>query len=84
MQLSSIDKLDKRLASGGMGKVYRGHNIPPGDSVAINIVLLEFARDYSILQLFHKPRSSTAPRTTPSSATMCSTLIRQSGGSIWQ
>ena len=38
-QLSGTYELDKRLASGGMGEVYRGHNIQTGDPVAIKIVL---------------------------------------------
>ena len=30
-QLSGIYELDERIASGGMGEVYRGHNIQTGD-----------------------------------------------------
>ncbi len=47
-QLSAIYELDERIASGGMGEVYRGHNIQTGDQVAIKIVLPEFARDQTI------------------------------------
>lgn len=56
-QLSGIYELDERLASGGMGEVYRGHNIQTGDHVAIKIVLPEFARDETILSLFRKEAS---------------------------
>jgi filamentous hemagglutinin family protein len=56
-QLSGIYELDERLASGGMGEVYRGHNIQTGDLVAIKIVLPEFARDQTILSLFRKEAS---------------------------
>ncbi|MGE0282291.1 MAG: protein kinase [Rhizobiaceae bacterium] len=56
-QLSGIYELDERLASGGMGEVYRGHNIQTGDVVAIKIVLPEFARDQTILSLFRKEAS---------------------------
>jgi serine/threonine-protein kinase len=56
-QLSGIYELDQRLASGGMGEVYRGHNIQTGDLVAIKIVLPEFARDETILSLFRKEAS---------------------------
>ncbi|MEI9417613.1 serine/threonine-protein kinase, partial [Mesorhizobium sp. Cs1321R2N1] len=56
-QLSGIYELDERLASGGMGEVYRGHNIQTGDHVAIKIVLPEFARDQTILSLFRKEAS---------------------------
>ena len=53
-QLSGIYELDERIASGGMGEVYRGHNIETGDTVALKIVLPEFARDPTILSLFRK------------------------------
>lgn len=56
-QLSGIYELDEWLASGGMGEVYRGHNIQTGDLVAIKIVLPEFARDQTILSLFRKEAS---------------------------
>ncbi|RVD37983.1 serine/threonine protein kinase [Mesorhizobium sp. M4B.F.Ca.ET.215.01.1.1] len=56
-QLSGIYELDERIASGGMGEVYRGHNIQTGDRVAIKIVLPEFARDQTILSLFRKEAS---------------------------
>ncbi|MER9676843.1 protein kinase [Mesorhizobium sp. M0208] len=56
-QLSGIYELDERIAFGGMGEVYRGHNIQTGDHVAIKIVLPEFARDPTILSLFRKEAS---------------------------
>ncbi|CAN7728251.1 protein kinase [Mesorhizobium amorphae] len=56
-QLSGIYELDERIAFGGMGEVYRGHNIQTGDHVAIKIVLPEFARDQTILSLFKKEAS---------------------------
>lgn len=56
-QLSGIYELDERIASGGMGEVYRGHNIQTDDLVAIKIVLPEFARDPTILSLFKKEAS---------------------------
>jgi serine/threonine protein kinase len=56
-QLSGIYELDERLGSGGMGEVWRGHNIQTGDLVAIKIVLPEFARDQTILSLFRKEAS---------------------------
>ncbi|MBX3570597.1 MAG: serine/threonine protein kinase, partial [Rhizobiaceae bacterium] len=56
-QLSGTYELDKRIASGGMGEVFRGHNIQTGDPVAIKIVLPEFARDAMILALFRKEAS---------------------------
>jgi serine/threonine protein kinase len=56
-QLSGIYELDERIASGGMGEVYRGHNIQTGDLVAIKIVLPELASDQTILSLFRKEAS---------------------------
>ncbi|WEX10857.1 serine/threonine-protein kinase [Chelativorans sp. AA-79] len=56
-QLSGIYELDERIAMGGMGEVFRGHNIQTGDPVAIKIVLPEFARDETILSLFKKEAS---------------------------
>ena len=56
-QLSGIYELDERIAFGGMGEVYRGHNIQTGDPVAIKIVLPELARDPTILSLFRKEAS---------------------------
>jgi eukaryotic-like serine/threonine-protein kinase len=56
-QLSGIYELDERLASGGMGEVWRGHNIQTGGAVAIKIVLPEFARDGTILALFRSEAS---------------------------
>ena len=56
-QLSGIYELDKRIASGGMGEVYRGHNIQTGDHVAIKIVLPEYAHNQTILSLFRKEAS---------------------------
>jgi serine/threonine-protein kinase len=56
-QLSGTYELDARLASGGMGEVFKGHNIQTGDPVAIKIVLPEFARDATILALFRKEAS---------------------------
>ena len=56
-QLNGIYEIDQRIATGGMGEVYRGHNIQTGDIVAIKIVLPEFAKDETILALFRKEAS---------------------------
>src|SRR5258707_14795413 len=56
-QLSGIYELDNRVASGGMGEVYRGHNIQTGDHVAIKIVLPEYAHNQTILSLVRKEAS---------------------------
>ncbi|MEM8811301.1 MAG: protein kinase [Pseudomonadota bacterium] len=56
-ELNGIYRIDEKIAVGGMGEVYRGHNIQTGDPVAIKIVLPEFARDETILALFRKEAS---------------------------
>ena len=57
VQLNGIYEIDEHVATGGMGEVYRGHNIQTGDPVAIKLVLREFARDQGILALFRKEAS---------------------------
>ena len=47
-QLSGIYELDERIASGGMGEVYRGHNIQTGDHVAPLVVDPSFKRLYEL------------------------------------
>ncbi|WP_269932878.1 serine/threonine-protein kinase [Aminobacter sp. HY435] len=56
-QLNGIYEIDEHIATGGMGEVYRGHNIQTGDPVAIKVVLRELARDQGILALFRKEAS---------------------------
>lgn len=56
-ELNGIYRIDEKIAIGGMGEVYRGHNIQTNDPVAIKIVLPEFARDETILALFRKEAS---------------------------
>lgn len=53
-ELNQTYKIDELLGVGGMGEVFKGHNIQTGDPVAIKIVLPEFARDDMILDLFRK------------------------------
>lgn len=53
-QLNGIYEIDRKVASGGMGEVYRGHNIHTDEPVAIKAVLPELARDETILGLFTK------------------------------
>ena len=53
-QLNGTYEIGDLISSGGMGEVYRGHNIATGDPVAIKVVLPEFAADQFILDLFRK------------------------------
>ncbi|MEM1046348.1 MAG: protein kinase [Pseudomonadota bacterium] len=56
-ELNGIYRIDEKIDIGGMGEVYRGHNIQTNDPVAIKIVLPELARDETILALFRKEAS---------------------------
>lgn len=53
-QLNNMFEIDELVTAGGMGEVYKGHNIQTKDPVAIKIVLPEFAEDELILELFRK------------------------------
>src|SRR5207253_10378064 len=53
-QLSSFYQIGSLIGVGGMGEVFKGHNIETGDPVAIKIVLPEYAKDGLILDLFRK------------------------------
>lgn len=53
-ELNQTYMIDSLIGVGGMGEVFRGHNIQTGDPVAIKIVLPEYSRDEMILGLFRK------------------------------
>ena len=53
-ELNQTYMIDSLIGVGGMGEVFRGHNIQTGDPVAIKIVLPEFSKDEMILELFRK------------------------------
>src|SRR5262245_15914077 len=54
VQLNDTYEIDERIASGGMGEVYRGHNIQTGEPVAIKTILPELADHEAISALFKK------------------------------
>src|SRR3954470_9452778 len=54
VRLNDTYEIDESNASGGMGEVYRGHNIETGEPVAVKTVLPELARDEAIFALFKK------------------------------
>ncbi len=54
VQLNDTYEIDERIASGGMGEVYRGHNIQTGEPVAIKTILPEFADQEAIFALFKR------------------------------
>lgn len=51
-------ELEKVIAAGGMGEVYRGRLVETGDPVAIKMIKPEFAGDEAILSLFRKEASA--------------------------
>lgn len=53
-ELNQTYKIDALIGVGGMGEVFKGHNIQTGDPVAIKVVLPEYARDEMIFELFRK------------------------------
>jgi len=57
-RLNGIYEIDQRVASGGMGEIYRGHAIQTGDPVAIKVIRSDLADDDSILALFRKEASA--------------------------
>ena len=57
-QLNGIYAVDSRLASGGMGEIYLGHEIQTGDPVAIKFIRAEMADDEAALSLFRKEASA--------------------------
>jgi serine/threonine protein kinase len=54
IELNQTYRIDELIGKGGMGEVYRGHNVETGEPVAIKILLQEFAKDELYLGLFRK------------------------------
>jgi len=57
-QLNGIFEIDRRIASGGMGEIYRGHAIETGDPVAIKVMRTDLADNETALALFRKEASA--------------------------
>src|SRR5258708_21881136 len=56
-RLNGIYEIDQRIASGGMGEIYRGHAIETGDPVAIKVMRTDLADNAMALALFRKQAS---------------------------
>src|SRR5262245_36654368 len=54
VQLNDTYEIDEHIASGGMGEVYRGHNIETGEPVAIKTILPELAHRGGMVPLFRR------------------------------
>jgi len=57
-RLNGIFEIDQRIASGGMGEIYRGHAIETGDPVAIKVMRTDLADNMMALALFRKEASA--------------------------
>jgi serine/threonine protein kinase len=56
-RLNNVYEIERLVAQGGMGEVYRGFNIQTGDPVAIKMIRPEFANDPEIFDLFRREAS---------------------------
>ena len=57
-RLSGFYEIEQVIAAGGMGEVYKGHTIETGDTVAIKVMLPEFAENDAAMALFRKEASA--------------------------
>lgn len=53
-RLNGIYEIERLIAAGGMGEVYKGHAIQTGDAVAIKMIRPELAQNENALTLFRK------------------------------
>jgi eukaryotic-like serine/threonine-protein kinase len=57
-RLNGIFEIDQRIASGGMGEIYRGHAVETGDLIAIKVMRTDLADNVTALALFRKEASA--------------------------
>ena len=57
-RLNGIFEVEELIAAGGMGEVYKGHNIQTGDAVAIKVMLPDFTEQQMAMALFRKEASA--------------------------
>ena len=57
-RLNGIFEIDRHIASGGMGEIYRGHVIETGDPVAIKVMRTDLGDNATALALFRKEASA--------------------------
>jgi len=57
-RLNGIFEIDGRIASGGMGEIYRGYAIETGDPVAIKVMRTDLGDNAMALALFRKEASA--------------------------
>ena len=56
-RLNGLYEIERLIAQGGMGEVYRGFNIQTMDPVAIKMMRLEFSNNKEIFELFRREAS---------------------------
>jgi serine/threonine-protein kinase len=57
VRLNGIFEIERLIAEGGMGEVYKGVALASGDAVAIKLVRPEMARDPDVMALFKREAS---------------------------
>ena len=57
-RLNGIYEIEGRIASGGMGEIYRGHAVETGDPVAIKVMRTDLGDNATALALFRKEASA--------------------------
>ena len=59
-RLNGIFEIEHPIGAGGMGEIYKGHNIQTGDAVAIKVIRSDMAENEAALALFRKEASVAA------------------------
>lgn len=57
-RLNGIYEIERLIATGGMGEVYKGRAIETGDAVAIKMIRADFAENRAAIALFRKEASA--------------------------
>lgn len=57
-RLNGIYEIDKLIAAGGMGEIYKSHEIQTGAAIAIKMLLPEMADNEAALELFRREASA--------------------------
>jgi len=57
-RLNGIYEIERRIAAGGMGEIYRGRAVETGDAVAIKVMRTDLADNAATLALFRKEASA--------------------------
>jgi class 3 adenylate cyclase/serine/threonine protein kinase len=57
-RLNGIYEIDRLIGTGGMGEIYKGHEIQTGNAVAIKMLLPDMAENEAALALFRREASA--------------------------